>query len=230
MRYLEKNYGFPLADIVSLDEIEHLLTPERDREVCERDDSKLVFEMKELFEDIAVLRNAGVAAVDRWWESYMPLDLNAPEQAQMLVHFHWERAQRIYAELVEKNFAAIAGELLFYCALPVRYAVSLSPSKFHGISSFRSWVPVATWDQAGADVEVAAVRRPLDIEGTFDCAREAFTRLRRNGVGSLTIAQGAAPKFERFMSEFFAEESPTLSDAMAMLKSDLKRLVGRRWH
>lgn len=226
MRYLEAEYRLPFSTIETLCEIEDMLTPHQ-RQSVGSGGSDTMFPIAELFDDIAALRSSGHETVDRWWGAHEKLDLAQPDTARTLVDEHWRRAQGIYREVVEHNFAAIADQLLFYRALPVRYKVALYPSEFHGAASSRRWIPVATWDEAGADVEISPTDDTWSTLDHFERAREDFARLGREGQGALSMAQCSAPRFDGHSLMRFSGETSTLRDAMLMLTDDLERIMGR---
>jgi hypothetical protein len=226
LRVLAEEHDLVLDDIVTFDDIERTLGPHRGRYAA-HPLSKSAFWIDELFEDIIVLRAAGHSEPDLWWTQFPPLSIDDADGAQALIDAHWKRAQLIYAEIATHSFAAIKDELVFFTALPVRYAVSLYPREHVRISSHSTWLPVASWEQAGADVEIVSAPPSLQRQENFAEASVAFARLERRGLASLSMSTQPAPTFDGNNLLTFDGQTGTLRAAMEMTRGDLDRIMGR---
>ncbi|MDX8357753.1 NACHT domain-containing protein [Sphingopyxis terrae] len=228
LHFLQEAYDFPLAGVAGFDEIETMLEPHREQFAGNNFGSETAFYIAEMFDDIAQLRAASRTAVERWWLQYGPFSLEEPENAKRLVAEYWTRAQRIYAEIAEHSFPRLRAELAQYCALPLRYEVRLCMSKHHGASWHYRWLPVATWPEAGADVEISDERLSVGDEGFRERAQIAFARLRRPGIVALSSGMSGVPDFSGYdWKGLFDGETPPFRLAFEMLKHDLNRLVER---
>ncbi|MGB3317695.1 MAG: type I restriction enzyme HsdR N-terminal domain-containing protein [Sphingopyxis granuli] len=228
LHFLQKAYEFPLVGVDGFDEIETMLEPHREQFAGNDFGSETAFYVAELFDDIAQLRAASRISVDRWWVQYSPFSLDEPENAKRLAAEYWTRAQRLYAEIAEHSFPRLREELAQYCALPLRYEVRLRISKHHIASWYYRWLPVATWPEAGADVEISEEPISVRDEGFREQAQAAFARLGRPGIAALSSGMSGVPDFSGYdWKGLFDGETPPFRLAFEMLKHDLDRLVER---
>ena len=134
-------------------------------------------------------------------------------------------AQVIYSEIVKTTFPTIADEMTFFLPLPVRWKLTVvrrAPPD-GGSSIYFNWSPVATWQQAGADV-VFGGKGPSfeDVEETR-AALAALGRpnarlVRYNGFTQLSDFSG------RQWNNHFDGATPAIHDVCDLLKDDLGRV------
>jgi hypothetical protein len=186
------------------------------------------FPIQELFDDIAILRAHGVAALDPWWSRLGwddKVDLQTEDVIRSVLDEQYRRAQMIYAEIVTTTFPGIVAEMAFFPSLPVRWNLTVvrrAPSD-GGSSIYFNWSPVATWQQAGADVVFGGKGSSFeDVEVT----RAALAALGRpnallpryNGFTQLSDFSG------RQWNNHFDGATPAVHDVSSLLKDDLDRV------
>jgi hypothetical protein len=183
VRYLAKNYGFDVKLTEELDKLEALLKPFADGWINEGpflgDET---FSIQSLLDDVTKLRAAGETALDPWW-SRLGWDDDAlmveDDIYRAVLDEEYRRIQKVYAEIIEASFPNLAGEAIHFPILPIRWKLTVvrrdrreDPSTI-GIN----WIPVESWDNAGADVAFAD-ELPGGIPD-FEAVRAALTKLRR---------------------------------------------------
>ena len=186
LRFLAEEYQIPTSNKNSLDELEAVLLPYADKIVRSGFSSSAIrFSIRSLLDDIALLRANGQSELDRWW---LRLGWQAGHDhlddalLVSLLNEYYRRQQGVYAELIEHNFTVLSNEMGFYSSLPVRWhlrVVRRGPSQAQTVIFF-SWLPVASWNQAGADVEFGNEAPPLIDFATIQDALARFGRLRAN--------------------------------------------------
>jgi hypothetical protein len=184
VRYLIETYGLDLNIRDTFDKLEAVLKPLSELRADggpfshgER------FSVQSLLDDIATLRTVGKTALDPWWLDVGWNDAATSqdeETLRRLLDEEYRRAQIVYCEIAEATLPPITNTASYFGALPVRWSFTIVKSgklPGHFGAYFRSR-PVASWDQAGADVafaEAGAPVPPLDWEET----REALAALGR---------------------------------------------------
>jgi hypothetical protein len=182
VRYLAEQYGVELSLKDSFDKLETILRPHADAWAEDGVFSgQERFSIQSLLEDIATLRAAGKTELDPWWlrlgwdDSAM---LQDEDVIRRVLDEEHRRVQLVYAEIVQNTFPAMAHQMSSFTALPIRWKLTVlrrdrtagtSPVYFH-------WLPVATWDEAGADVTFADHGVPL---ADWKEVRDALARLNR---------------------------------------------------
>ena len=161
VRYLIEKYNFDLGIRDSFDKLETVLKPLSELHVDDGPFSRGErFSMQCLLDDIAMLRAAGKTELDPWWldlgwnESTTSQD---EETLRRLLNEEYRRVQIIYREIVQEALPIIADTASYFAALPVRWSLALVKSGMlqgHFGAYYRSR-PVASWDEAGADVAFA---------------------------------------------------------------------------
>jgi hypothetical protein len=159
LRYLAKEYGFAVHNTDSLDVIEAALKPNADEIVQAGAFShSITFPISELLEDIALLRKEGKTSLDLWWMR-LGWDPKAgtPNKHVLegVLDEHYRRIQHVYAEIVQNSFSSIANNIGFYSGLPVRWRLTVTEravGSTRHLAIFYEWLPVVSWDKAGADV------------------------------------------------------------------------------
>ncbi len=137
----------------------------------------------------------------------------------------YRRAQVIYAEIVTTTFPAISDEMAFFPSLPVRWNLTVvrnAPS-YGGASIYFNWLPVATWQQAGADVVFDGEGPSFEEVETTRAALAALGRPnvilpRYNGFTQLSDFSGC------HLNNHFDGATPAIHDVCSLLKDDLERV------
>lgn len=157
VRFLCEEFGFPFNLDGRLEELDAALRPNADEWVNTGSFGHGEhFSIQSVLGDIALLRTHGHDALDPWWLrlGWSATTVNQPEAVeQELTHETYRRAQQIFAEVVSLTLPIFARPNSYFAALPVRwqfYVGNDEPAERHG-AAMRGH-PVASWDDAGADV------------------------------------------------------------------------------
>jgi hypothetical protein len=159
VHYLVKEYNLPISLDAPLDAVEALLKPQRDQWVISNDlgSSGERFPVQSLLDDIEKLRAASVGALDPWWLR-LGWDETASSQSDSVIanvlNEHYRRLQYVYAEIVDATFPKLAKQMPFRTVLPLRWDLTVVRRKpsWHGAAIYFKILPVASWEEAGADV------------------------------------------------------------------------------
>lgn len=234
IRFLAKQNDSPLELTQTLDEIEAILRPLAGRVLHfgffgqgEH------FSVDSLLEDIAVLKRDGRTELDLWWRK-LGWDEDADDQSDDVVASvldeHYRRFQRVYAEVVQTCFPAFADRLGFYSSLPVRWRLTVvrRPAPGWNSVSFR-WLPVETWDQAGADVTFKSEGEPF---GDDTEARAALAKLDRlNAHTHIWIGFRELPSYDGHnWHRYFDGATPIVHDVCRQLADEIKRVFSSLPH
>lgn len=232
VRYLAEQNGFPLGLTDTYDELDTVLRPLSDRWVGSRslfEDER--FPIQSLLDDIAILRADGQTALDPWWLRLGWDDAAASqtdETVQRLLNEEYRRAQLVYREIVQASFPIMTDSVSYFAAFPVRWSFTLptgvqSP-QYRG-ACWRS-SPVASWDDAGADVafgDNAAIATAEDWEDI----RNALSALGRTDsrIPQYTGSMAFLPCHDgRQWSGHFDGATPVTHQICAWLKEEVERL------
>jgi hypothetical protein len=232
VRYLIEKHNLDLSIRDSFDKLDTVLKPLSGLRLdcgpfssCER------FSIQSLLDDIATLRASGKAALDPWW---LGLGWNdaAPSQdgetVRRLLNEEYRRIQIIYCEIVQATLPLITDTASYFAALPVRWSFTIVKSGMlpgHFEAYFRSR-PVASWDEAGADVAFAEAGAPaasLDWEGT----REALAALGRPNarIPHFSGSMALLPSYDgRQWNGYFDGATPVTHQVTSWLKDEIDRL------
>jgi len=232
VRYLAERYDLPIGPTATFDEIEGVLRPFAGKWVDESGFSgDQRFSIQSLVDDIATLRAEGQAALDLWWLR-LGWKENVGQQDEDVIRLvlaeDYRRQQLAFAEVVQASFPNVLDREGFYTALPVRWQLDVSKqSRRHGLVSFRfKWLPVESWNQAGADVTFTDEQLPFgDVKET----REALRRLNR--------PSSLIPRFSGFtqLSSYngrqwdgsFDGATTVTHEVRALLQDELKRVFDK---
>jgi hypothetical protein len=188
VRYLVETSGTPIALNASLDDVETMLRHQHDRPIgpilFEDGES---FSIQSLLDDIELLRAASAPTLDPWWRR-LGWDEAASSQTDEVIirvlNEHYRRVQRAYAEIIDATFPEMKNEMTMYTALPLRWdttVVRRVPS-MGGETIHYKILPVASWEQAGADVRFS------------DCAPD-FSRFEEETRDALATVGRSASTF-----------------------------------
>ncbi|MDO9294895.1 type I restriction enzyme HsdR N-terminal domain-containing protein [Bradyrhizobium sp.] len=228
IRFLAEQDGFPIRLTQTLNELEDVLSPLAGRALqfglFGQGES---FTVDSLLEDIALLKRNGRTALDLWWQQ-LGWDEDAQAQSGNVIicvlNEHYRRFQQVYAEVVQTCFPAFADQLGFYSSLPVRWKVTVveRPPPMGNWQSFK-WLPVESWDQAGADVTFSSEGEPFG-DGTE--ARAALSKLNRlNAHTHIRVGFGKMPSYDGHnWHGYFDGATPVIHDVCRQLADEIKRV------
>lgn len=231
VRFLEHEYWQLRPRTYGLQELDDLLSPDADKFVMASGFSVLpCFTVQSMLDDIRWLLQHGQEMLEPWWLAHVdPVSLTPQTEAehQRLLDEYFRRVQLVYVEVCEESFPAFANESGMYCAIPMRYEVHLTPSRYGRRAMHFRWKPVAEWCQAGADVSFVD-------ETPSDFLRQDFQELeqevksfgRRSGsslkVGGWTAYVPCSVGYTR--SGNFTGETSVMSEVCEWIKEDVERL------
>lgn len=227
IRYLQKELRFPLEDVVSFADIKRILASQMNRAVP--------FLMKDVLDDVAALEAMGETGIRPWWvksDSAAKIqEYNLSDEAlASILDEYYRRAQQAYDEVVRKSFAKVADILGFHSALPVRWQIMIvrrAPddtdpwSRHYNSSLLYSWMPVESWNDAGADV-LFSRKADWNFRKHLDDVQRVLEKLGRQSRQSKPWAGSTGmPSFEVVRQTTFKGETLALSSACEYLVRDL---------
>ena len=231
VRYLKDAHGVDVSLTATLDALEGLLRPHSDEQI---DDGAFLgrerFSVQSLLDDIAALRTAGVSELDPWWLRLGWNDsatLQDEEVIRRVLDEEYRRTQLVFAEIAKATFPKFAEKMAFFTSLPIRWKLDvLRRDRTMGTSTvwFR-WMPVATWNEAGADVTFTDQGMPFPDPKE---AREALARLNRpsdrfyrfGGFTQLSFYDG------RQWSNKYDGATTVTHEVCSLLTEELKHIFG----
>jgi hypothetical protein len=230
VRYLASNHGVDAELTDELDKLEALFKPFADRCV---DDGAFFgnerFSIQSLLDDIATLRAASVRALDPWW-SRLGWDDNAfmvdEDVYRRVLDEEHRRVQVVYAEIVQASFPSMAAEMIYFPILPIRWKLTvLRRDRRDGLSTiYFHWVPVESWQEAGADVSFGD--RGLSGVPDWKVIREALAKLGRRS-SHIPFYEGWSLHFPydgSLPNGHFSGTTPVTNEVLSWLEDDLKHL------
>ncbi|WP_010511630.1 type I restriction enzyme HsdR N-terminal domain-containing protein [Komagataeibacter europaeus] len=238
LRHLVHNYDFPYVSGMSLEQARDLLIPSTgSRVMLGALRAGQTFEIDDLVAEIEFLITEGRTHLDPWWGTVDAFDLDNPEgrtRLGELLDMYYRRTQLAYREVVETSFPLLASRFPLYQVMPVRYEIEIESHHRRGYPSETlhwRWMPVATFDQAGATVvfpsEVSDMRSEAALGAYRQRIDEELARLGRC-VPNLhyTLGQKAIPNFDNGFSIFGAQvdETVVVHATSAHIEEDLKFL------
>jgi hypothetical protein len=231
VRLLEHKYWKAQPRSYGLQELHDLLSPDADTLVmASRFSAPPCFTVQSMLDDIRWLLQHGQETLEPWWLTHVDLVSLAPQteaEHQCLLDEHFRRVQLAYVEVCEESFPAFANESGMYCAMPMRYEVCLTPSRYgHRAMHFR-WKPVAEWCQAGADVSFVD-EMPTDfLQQDFQELEQEIKSLGRRSGGSLKMGGWMAhvPSSVGYTwNGNFTGETSVMHEVCEWIKEDVERL------
>lgn len=233
-RFLAKEYDLALTPDMDLDALERFLRPHQDKSVIPAPSSDERFSIRELLDDLLVLRAGGVTALDPWWIRLGwddKADAQSEDTISRVLEEQYRRTQAIYAEIVRATYSAITEEMTFFPVLPVRWKLTVvrqAPPR-NGSTIYFSWSPVASWEQAGADVTFGS---QAPFAGMWQLEQEVEQT--RAALAALGRPNANLPRYGGFtqLSDFsgwqwtghFDGATPAVHDACSLVISDLERV------
>jgi len=179
--YLQRSHQIDVNETDTLEALDKALQPHAGQWVPHGDHRPDWFSIDSMLRDIAALRAAGIDRLDFWWTDCGWIS-RATSQAdtvieRVLAEFY-RRQQMVLSEVVERTFPVLAKQMACYTILPARWDITLTRQSriFQSPKIHANWLPVASWDDAGADVRFAD--SPPPWRGDKDL-REALEKLGR---------------------------------------------------
>ena len=230
IRFLIDRLGMALDLRGPLDALETALRPHADQAVMPHLGSEVGFSIASVLNDISLLRGRGDTHLNLWWEEYRADDrlLHDPAEAQALLNVFYRRLQVVYKEVIEHNFEAVSANFGFYTSLPVRWDIALHPPREGSswASMLYRWRPVASWEEAGADVEFVS-----DIPDRFRQFDFSEAQAQLRALGRLTeksqvwAGSGPMPSFDgHSILGVYTGDTPVLTEVCEYIEDDVKRL------
>ena len=232
VRYIAKKRKVDVQLTDNLDKLDALFKPYADTWVGEGAFSisnNESFSVQSLLDDIATLRAAEVTALDPWW-SRLGWDDNAfmldEDIYSRVLDEEYRRIQMVYAEIVQASFPGMAQEMIYFPILPVRWKLTVETCdlrKGRPVVLF-TWLPVASWEEAGADVTFAngAPSKFPDVVAV----RDALAKLGRpsSRVPYFTGSKRLFPYDGTQPTGRFNGATPVSHQVCSWLQDDLKHL------
>jgi len=229
VRYLARKFGVPINLTDSLETLDELLRPHAKEWIV---DGPLFgderFSVQSLLEDIATLRVAGKIGLDPWWLRLGWDDgamLQDEEVISRVLDEEYRRVQLVFAEVVQNTFASIAHQMGSFTRLPIRWKLTvIRRDQTVGTSTiYFHWVPVATWNDAGADVVFTdRPAPPRDWKET----RDELARLGRpnSRVGYFAGFTQMSSYDGRQWAGYFDGATPVMHEVCSLLKYEIDHL------
>ena len=155
LRYMQTEYGFNIDPQESLADLLPRLHPLADRVVLLggfRDFP--VFTIRSMIDDVMLLEAKGHMKLDWWWLRYGTR--TSDQELEGFLREHFCRSTALYSEIVSTSFETVARHLSFFQALPVRWDITIVPSRWNSRTLYWRWLPVATDEEAGVDISFHA--------------------------------------------------------------------------
>lgn len=227
LRYLAQEYDFPIDAEEPLAALRVRLEPHRTLLVLLQRGIRTEpgYSIQELIADIDALVDLGQERLDAWLP-FEPVDLDN-DQLSRLIDTHFRREQLIYRELVENSFPQLIGDLRFYPLLPVRWQAKVTRDGAMGGSMQVKWLPVRSWDEAGAVVVLDGDSGWTGFDEHFAAVERALFAIGRPVRRPwIWISSTRLPDFsgEGLIRPMYGETS-ALHSACELLGNDLNSLM-----
>jgi hypothetical protein len=140
---------------------------------------------------------------------------------------YYRRQQIVRAEVIERTFQVIAGAMACYTSLPERWDITLlrDPTPFGFRRMTARWQPVASWQDAGADVRFANIIPPWCGDNDL---RKALEQLGRPADRYTIESMGPVPSFEGYWTDGRSPSTTAIVRAVcSLLKNDIEYLFSQ---
>jgi hypothetical protein len=233
IRLLAEQDGSALNLNQSLDELEHRLSPSAGHVVqIGIFGQGEIFPINEMLDDISLLKSHGKTELDLWWQRLGWIEHTTAQEDDVIARVldeHYRRFQLVYAEVVQTSFPSFADRLGLYSSLPVRWKLTVVKLPTSSSQTYR-WLPVATWDEAGADVTFSSVGEPFRTDDTE--ARDALAKFNRlNPHSSIWTGFREVPSYDGHnWHGYFDGATPVVHDVCKRLSDEIKSLFSELPH
>jgi hypothetical protein len=197
LRHLAQKHRFPLEHGTSLRQIRDTLRSNTSDLTSKASSPAGTFSIQSVIDDTEELECAGTTELDLWWLrlGWTRRNRNLDNVTVALVKEYFRRAQLIYFEVAQRSFQKVSSSLGFYSSLPVRWIVELQQHS-RGTSMRYSWLPVAHWHEATADVSLTWKRPVEDFRTHHQNVETLRTQFgRRSRRPRIFWASGGMPDF-----------------------------------
>jgi len=225
--HLQRAHGFEIHETDALEALEETLDARAEQWVPYGDHSRDWFSVDAMLRDIRTLRDAGMERLDLWWRE-CGWTVNAGSQTKEVIERvmaeYFRRRQIYLKEVVERSFPLLATKLSSYTSLPERWDIMLTPHlrAFPGFQMHASWLPAASWEEAGANVRFADT--PPAWRGD-NGLRKALQRLGRPASRYTIGWNGPLPSFEgQWWDGRFSNTTALVREVCSILKKDFEYL------
>jgi hypothetical protein len=231
VRYLAEQFGTDVGVGESFDRIEALLKPHA-KEWVEGNafSGNEQFSIQSLLDDIVTLRAAGQVALDPWWLRLGWEECAALQDEDVIrrvLDEEYRRIQTVYAEVVRATFPGVLDREGFFTVLPIRWKLTVvRRGRTETLSAvYFRWIPVESWDEAGADVTFSGSSVLLpDPEET----RQALAKLNR--PSSIVRRIGGFTRLSSYdgyqWNGYFDGATPVMHEVCSLLTDELRHLFG----
>lgn len=230
LRYLDSIRVLSVTPEHSLSENLACLRPLCDAIVPARGHNQVAFSIRSLIDDLERLQREGWQKLEWWW---LPLWGNEdqiyeqPERVKAYLDAHFARASALYLEIVNTSFGCVAKAFSYFNLMPFRREAIVFGEP-HERSLNWYWVPVEHATQAATVCwfEHEVGDGLFNNAATRDHIAYELIRLQRSLSAMYTTGGGGAfpaPDL-RFQGQQYSFETPTLTEAMSMIKSDIEGL------
>lgn len=151
LRFMHEEYGFDMDPQESLADLLLRLQPLADRVVLPSWSGRFpVFTIRSIIDDIMLLEAKGHLRLDWWWLQYGTR--TSEQELEGFLREHFRRSSTLYSEIVSTSFEKVARQFPFFQAMPMRWDLTIVPSRWNSRTLYWRWLPVATDEEAGADI------------------------------------------------------------------------------
>jgi hypothetical protein len=138
---------------------------------------------------------------------------------------YYQRLQQVIVEVVGASFPNFVGDISSYSSLPVRWDIAIVKNKqpLERATLYYSWLPVASWEDAGAEVRFSDHGIPF---GDGKDILDALVRLNRPSTYiSRCSGWSAVPNFDgRQRSGHFDGATPVMREVCSLLADEINHI------
>jgi len=225
IRHLRLSFQIDVNEADTLDALEKALQPNAGKWVETGDRQRGWYSIDSMLDDIAALRAAGMDRLDLWWTQCGWIDGAALQEDVVVEHVlaeYYRRQQLVFAEVVTHTFPGLAGEMASYTCLPARWEITVVKGHPFGPTVHSNWSPVASWQDAGAEVTFSDNPPPWRYD---DELRQALDKLKRPSDRYSTGGFSIMPSFEgRWWDGRFSGATAVAREVCSMLKKEIEYL------
>lgn len=225
--HLQRSHRIAVNETDTLEGLDKALQPHAGQWVPHGDGKRDWFSIDSMLRDIAALRAASMDRLDLWWTDLGWIS-GASSQADtvtehVLAEFY-RRQQIVLSEVVEYTFPALAKRMACYTILPARWDITITRQSqlFLGPQIHANWLPVASWNDAGADVRFADSPPPWRSDKDLP---EALEKLKRSTNRYLIGWNGSMPSFDGYWWDGrFQSTTAVAREVCSLIKKEVEHL------
>lgn len=232
MRILVEQENFP-RDCIDLVSIKMALDPARESFVSVSDfgSDNRDFAISALLDDLQICLDAGDVQIDVWWTKYSGqcggIDIGKAPEALIETY---ERAEKIFVEIVQFSFLSIRDEMQGYLIRPIQWCLRLNGSEDGDWQLKQWWIPVESYTdpkvvvQPVSGPDIGSSRR-VEFNGHYQNVLSRLDKLGRPSDVTVETRSGQLPAFDGYApTGGFTGETPALTLAHDWIAAELKML------